>query len=33
MSEHTCTMLLAGRQATIDGSTIVCREEDYGNEL
>lgn len=33
MSEHTCTMLLAGRQATIDGSTIVCREEDYGNEF
>ena len=31
MSKHTCTMLLAGRKATIDGSTIVCREEDYGN--
>lgn len=31
MSNHTCTMLLAGKGATIDGSTIVCREEDYGN--
>ncbi len=31
MSEHTCTMLLAGRKATIDGSTVICREEDYGN--
>ena len=31
MSNHTCTMLLAGKGATIGGSTIVCREEDYGN--
>lgn len=31
MSKHTCTMLLAGRKVTIDGSTIICREEDYGN--
>lgn len=31
MNEHTCTMLLAGKDATIDGSTIVCREEDYGD--
>lgn len=29
--EHTCTTFLAGKKATIDGSTIVCREEDYGN--
>ncbi|AWD62040.1 peptidase U34 [Limosilactobacillus reuteri] len=29
--QHTCTMFLAGKNATIDGSTIVCREEDYGN--
>lgn len=33
MNEHTCTMLLAGKDATIDGSTIVCREEDYGNDF
>ncbi|MGM9892183.1 C69 family dipeptidase [Limosilactobacillus sp.] len=31
MSDHTCTMFLAGKAATIDGSTIICREEDYGN--
>ena len=29
--QHTCTMFLAGKNATIDGSTIVCREEDYSN--
>lgn len=28
---HSCTMLLVGRKATVDGSTVVCREEDYGN--
>ncbi|MBA2914036.1 C69 family dipeptidase [Limosilactobacillus frumenti] len=31
MSKHTCTTFLAGKKATLDGSTIVCREEDYGN--
>lgn len=29
--QHTCTTFLAGKSATIDGSTIICREEDYGN--
>lgn len=33
MSKHTCTTFLAGKNATLDGSTIVCREEDYGNEF
>lgn len=31
MEIHTCTMFLAGKKATLDGSTIVCREEDYSN--
>ena len=31
METHTCTMFLAGKKATLDGSTIVCREEDYSN--
>lgn len=31
MEKHTCTTLLVGKKATLDGSTIVCREEDYGN--
>lgn len=31
MNQHTCTMLLIGKGASLDGSTIVCREEDYGN--
>ncbi len=31
MKRHSCTTLLVGRRATIDGSTVVCREEDYGN--
>lgn len=33
MEKHTCTTLLVGKGATLDGSTIVCREEDYGNEF
>lgn len=31
MRNHTCTTFLAGKKATIDGSTIVCRVEDYSN--
>lgn len=31
--QHTCTTFLAGKQATIDGSTLICRQEDYGNEF
>lgn len=31
LEKHTCTTLLVGKKATLDGSTIVCREEDYGN--
>ncbi|PMB81997.1 dipeptidase [Limosilactobacillus pontis] len=31
VKKHTCTTLLVGKKATLDGSTIVCREEDYGN--
>ncbi len=31
IEKHTCTTLLVGKKATLDGSTIVCREEDYGN--
>lgn len=31
VEKHTCTTLLVGKKATLDGSTIVCREEDYGN--
>lgn len=31
--QHTCTTFLAGKKATIDGSTLICREEDYGNEF
>ncbi|MBB1078521.1 C69 family dipeptidase [Limosilactobacillus sp. STM2_1] len=31
--QHTCTTFLAGKKATIDGSTIICREEDYGNSF
>ncbi|MGM9907138.1 C69 family dipeptidase [Limosilactobacillus sp.] len=31
MEKHTCTTFLAGKKATLDGSTIVCREEDYFN--
>lgn len=33
MAKHTCTTFLAGKKATLDGSTIVCREEDYFNAL
>lgn len=33
MTKHTCTTFLAGKKATLDGSTIVCREEDYFNAL
>lgn len=33
MMKHTCTTFLAGKKATIDGSTLICREEDYGNEF
>lgn len=33
MTKQTCTTFLAGKKATIDGSTIVCREEDYFNEM
>ncbi|WP_394815146.1 C69 family dipeptidase, partial [Bacteroides uniformis] len=29
--KHTCTTFLAGKAATIDGSTLICRQEDYGN--
>lgn len=29
--QHTCTTFLAGKKATVDGSTLICREEDYGN--
>lgn len=28
-----CTTLLAGKAATIDGSTIIARQEDYGQAL
>ncbi|MBD5806835.1 C69 family dipeptidase [Limosilactobacillus walteri] len=31
--QHTCTTFLAGKNAMIDGSTIICREEDYGNSF
>lgn len=33
MDEHTCTTFLAGKKATIDGSTIVSRVEDYSNNF
>lgn len=33
MRDHTCTTFLAGKKATIDGSTIVCRVEDYSNNF
>src|SRR5699024_2750488 len=33
MKYHTCTTFLAGKKATIDGSTIVCRVEDYSNNF
>ncbi|MCI1975285.1 MAG: C69 family dipeptidase [Limosilactobacillus sp.] len=33
MRQHTCTTFLAGKEATIDGSTIVCRVEDYSNDF
>lgn len=33
MKYHTCTIFLAGKKATIDGSTIVCRVEDYSNNF
>lgn len=33
MKKHTCTTFLAGKKATIDGSTIVCRVEDYSNNF
>lgn len=33
MGKHTCTTFLVGKAATLDGSTIVCREEDYSNAL
>lgn len=33
MVKHTCTTFLAGKDATLDGSTIVCREEDYYNAM
>ncbi|WP_251576446.1 C69 family dipeptidase [Limosilactobacillus agrestimuris] len=33
MRRHTCTTFLAGKKATIDGSTIVCRVEDYSNNF
>ncbi|MFR0580010.1 C69 family dipeptidase [Limosilactobacillus mucosae] len=29
--KHTCTTFLAGKAATLDGSTLICRQEDYGN--
>lgn len=33
MNQHTCTTFLAGKEATIDGSTIVSRVEDYSNNF
>ena len=33
MKYHTCTTFFAGKKATIDGSTIVCRVEDYSNNF
>lgn len=33
MDVHTCTTFLAGKKATIDGSTIVSRVEDYSNNF
>lgn len=28
-----CTTLLAGKKATVDGSTMIARNEDYGHAL
>lgn len=33
MEQHTCTTFLAGKDAMIDGSTVVCRVEDYSNDF
>lgn len=33
MRHPACTTMLAGKKATIDGSTIIARDEDFGNEL
>lgn len=33
MEQHTCTTFLAGKDAMFDGSTVVCRVEDYSNDF
>lgn len=33
MRHNACTTMLAGKKATIDGSTIIARDEDFGNVL